>query len=230
MATNATKTKEPEVKSKEVAITPPAFQWADVVIEGTAPYVQHKFSAKARKAIREKQEKGSQAKKGAKREPKDFKAMYEGAQYHMEDGANGIPAPAFRNAMISACRLVDQKMTIAKMAIFIEPDGFDKEDGTPLVRFTRGEPEYLESYVRLQSGVVDLCARPKWNPGWRAKVRVRFDSDRFSASDVLNLLARAGQQVGIGEGRPDSKESCGMGWGLFKPLGELELSDMERKS
>lgn len=218
--------KEKNVKadggSKDLMISPPNFQWADIHIEGTAPYVQHKFSEKARKAIKEKQEAGSQAKKGKKREPKDFKAMYEGAQYHMEDGSNGIPASAFRNAMVSACRLVDQKMTIAKMAIFVEADGFDT-DGTALVKFTRGKPEYLESYVRLASGVVDLCARPKWNPGWRAKVRIRFDADRFSASDVMNLLARAGQQVGVGEGRPDSKESCGMGWGLFRPLGEMEV-------
>jgi hypothetical protein len=28
-------------------------------------------------------------------------------------------------------------------------------------------------------------------------------------------MARVGLQVGIGEGRPDSKNSAGMGWGLF---------------
>jgi len=33
---------------------------------------------------------------------------------------------------------------------------------------------------------------------------------------LTNLLARAGLQVGIGEGRPDSKNSAGMGWGLFQ--------------
>lgn len=222
-----TKSKATEIeagsKAKDIAISPPNFQTAIVHIEGTAPYVQHKFSVKARNQIKAKQEKGSQAKKGQKREPKDFMAMYEGAQYHMEDGENGIPAPAFRNAMISACRLVDQKMTIAKMALFVEPDGFDKEDGTPLVKFTKGKPEYMESYVRIP-GSVDVCARPKWDAGWRATLRIRFDADRFSASDVLNLLARAGQQVGIGEGRPDSKMSCGMGWGLFRPLGEMEVN------
>jgi len=33
------------------------------------------------------------------------------------------------------------------------------------------------------------------------------------------LLARVGMQVGIGEGRPDSKNSAGMGWGLFEVVG-----------
>jgi len=32
----------------------------------------------------------------------------------------------------------------------------------------------------------------------------------------MNLLHRAGLQVGIMEGRPDSKDSCGCGWGTFK--------------
>ena len=52
--------------------------------------------------------------------------------------------------------------------------------------------------------------------GWEADVRIRYDGDQFTASDVVNLLARAGLQVGIGEGRPDSKKSTGMGWGLFE--------------
>jgi hypothetical protein len=40
--------------------------------------------------------------------------------------------------------------------------------------------------------------------------------DQFTPEDVANLMARVGMQVGIGEGRPDSKNSAGMGWGLFK--------------
>jgi hypothetical protein len=50
---------------------------------------------------------------------------------------------------------------------------------------------------------------------WHAFVRVRHDSDMFSAADITNLMVRVGMQVGIGEGRPDSKNSAGMGWGTF---------------
>jgi hypothetical protein len=32
-----------------------------------------------------------------------------------------------------------------------------------------------------------------------------------------------GRQVGIGEGRPDSRNSCGMGWGLFEIVNRKEL-------
>jgi hypothetical protein len=45
---------------------------------------------------------------------------------------------------------------------------------------------------------------------------VTFDEDQFSVKDVSNLLARAGYQVGVGEGRPNSKASYGQGWGLFR--------------
>jgi hypothetical protein len=34
--------------------------------------------------------------------------------------------------------------------------------------------------------------------------------------DIVNLLARMGEQVGIGEGRADSRNSAGLGFGAFK--------------
>jgi hypothetical protein len=56
---------------------------------------------------------------------------------------------------------------------------------------------------------------------WKMTVRVRYDADMFSHNDIINLMMRVGQQVGIGEGRPDSKNSAGMGWGLFDIQGEV---------
>lgn len=203
-----------EPSAERVSISPPKFKRASFRIVGEAPLVVHNFSAKARAAIRETQEAGSQSRKGKKREPKDFKAAYEAAKHVSTDGWCGFPAAAFRNAMISACRMVGYKMTHAKLSVFVEPDGFEA-DGTPLVKITKGKPEYHESAVRNETGVVDLRARAMWQSGWEMNVRVRYDGDQFSVTDVANLLLRAGQQVGIGEGRPDSRRSSGMGWGVF---------------
>ena len=86
----------------------------------------------------------------------------------------------------------------------------------PLVKITKGEPEYIEHYARNETGVIDLRARALFKAGWEAEVKIRFDADQFTSKDVANLLARVGLQVGVGEGRPDSKKSCGMGWGLFE--------------
>lgn len=201
---------------KRLTITAPKIKTASFRIIGTAPYVQHKFSAKMRQQMREKQEAGSTGNKGKRREPKDFQAAYEGAMYKDAEGRNGIPAPCFRNAMISACRLAGFKMTHAKLSVFVCADSFDADSGTPLVRFAKGEPEYTEMPVRNQTGVADIRARPMWREGWEIIVRVQYDADQFVEEDVANLLMRAGLQVGLGEGRPDSKRSAGMGWGTFR--------------
>lgn len=204
---------------ESVTIKPPNFQTAVFHITGTAPYVQHKFSAKAREQMRATQEAGSTARSKRAKAAKDFNAAYEGAMYRSGDGWTGIPAPSFRNGMISACRTVGFKMTLAKLSVFIDADGFDVDDGTPLVRISKGEPRYHESLVRLPTGVADIRARPMWEPGWEAEIRITFDGDQFTLSDVSNLLMRVGMQVGIGEGRPDSKNSAGMGWGTFRVEG-----------
>ena len=206
---------EPISVATQVTITAPKLQTIDFTIVGVAPYMQAKFSEKAKHAMTSKMLAGSTAKKGAKREPRDFDADFIGAQHISSEGWNGIPAAAFRNACIDACRMVNFQMTRAKMSIFVEPDGFDATDATPLVRLIADPPERTEMATRNATGVVDIRVRPLWRK-WSAKVRMTFDADQFTATDVANLLARAGLQVGVGEGRPYSKSSAGMGFGLFR--------------
>jgi len=209
-----TKEKSKTNKTEQVVIAAPNFGYADFSIVGMAPYVQLKFAEKTKDELRRKHELGSQSRKGAKKEARDFDEDYRQAFHVSDEGWHGIPASAFRKAMISACRTVGFQMTKAKLSIFVEPDGFDRNEGTPLIRI-EGEPEMKIDNVKNQTGVVDLRVRAMWRE-WSAMVRVRFDADFFSITDVSNLLARAGLQVGIGEGRPDSKNSAGMDWGLFK--------------
>lgn len=212
----ATAKVKPGEKTRAVIIQPPKFEVATVRIRGTSPYVQHAFSEKAINTMIETQQLGQQAKKGRKRDPKDFKVVYEGAMHKSRQGWCGIPAPAFRNAMISACRTVGFKMTLAKLSLFVEADGFDAKDGSPLVRISKGEPHEHYASARNDNGSTDIRCRPMWDEGWEANVRIRWDAEQFSATDVMNLLARVGMQVGIGEGRPDSRNSAGLGWGLFE--------------
>jgi hypothetical protein len=145
--------------------------------------------------------------------------------YLAKDGTHGIPAPAFRNAIISACRLVGFKMTMAKMSVFVVADMLDAESGTPLVRI-EGSPEKYVSAVRNFTGVMDLRSRAMWRD-WSCTLRVQYDADQFSIQDVTNLLRRVGTQVGIGEGRNDSRASCGMGYGCFTvDESSIECEDM----
>ena len=126
--------KTASTKSTQITIPPPNLQVVEFVIEGDAPYVQNKFSEKARNEMMETQKAGSTAKKGKKRAPKDFTDCYEQATHVSDEGWYGIPAPSFRNACISACRICGFQMTKAKLSIFAEQDGFDKDDGTPLIK------------------------------------------------------------------------------------------------
>lgn len=199
-----------------LSITAPRFAWAKLKIRGTTPYCQNAFGAKARQKMIADQEAGSAGKSRKKKEAKDFDACYEEALHKSTDGWYGIPAPGFRNAMISACRAAGVVMTRAKLAVYVEPDGFDVASNDPLVKITKGKPSRQDAAVRNASGVIDIRPRPVWQPGWEAMVRVRYDEDMLTNVDVANLMMRAGMQVGIGEGRPDSKQSCGIGWGLFE--------------
>ena len=210
MAKNTTNTIQ-----SDVIIPAPKLGTGAFTIVGTAPYVQCAFPAKAREMMKAKQMAGSQAKKGAKRDAKDFDLCYQQAQHVSREGWNGIPASGFRAGLISACRLVDFKMTRAKLSLFVVADGFDNLDGTPLVKITKGKPHYVEHAVRNATGVADIRARPMWDEGWEAVLRLTWDADQFSTQDVANLLMRVGLQVGVGEGRPDSPNSAGMGWGTF---------------
>ena len=205
-----------QAKVETVVISPPNMQYATLHIEGIAPYVQHKFSQKAQAAMEETQRAGTQARSRKKREARDFEAGYQAAQHIADEGWRGIPAPAFRNAMIDACRLTGFVMTKAKLSVFVEADGIDATDGTPLVKII-GNPEIYKGWGRNANGTADLRWRPMWKT-WQAFVPLRWDADQFSAADVFNLMARAGLQVGIGEGRPSSPNSFGLGWGLFKVL------------
>lgn len=203
-------------KAEEKFIIPaPDLRIVELHIRGVAPYLQHAFPEKARKEMHEKHEAGSLARsKRGNREARDFQAEYEGAKHVSTEGWCGIPAAAFRAGMISACRLINFKMTLAKLSIFVMADGFDHVDSQPLVRLY-GEPTYHESWVRNAKGVIDLRARPLWKQ-WGAVLRVQYDAGQFSAQDVSHLLMRVGLQVGVGDGRPDSKMSAGMGFGIFE--------------
>jgi len=201
-------------KDEGIAVVHPAnIVRAIVRINGTAPFVQHRFWKKA-----EMMEGMATAKADKKtknqRQIRDYDAEFLAAQHRSTDGWPGIPCPAFRSAMIGACRTVGLVMTTSKMAVFVIADGFDVEDGTPLVRIIGGEPERLDAAVRNANGSVDIRVRPMWR-AWSADVTIEFDADMISPESVINLLDRAGRQVGVGEGRPFSKNSVGQGWGTF---------------
>ncbi len=202
-----------------LTIAPPNFQTAVFQIKGIAPLVIHRFSAKVKQQMKDKMEIGSAGKNKKNREARKTDDLFEESRYRSKDGWDGFNAAAVRKAMISACRLVNFKMTLAKLSIFVEADGWDKDEPQiPLIRIF-GKPVKQEDMARVETGQPYVTVRAAYHD-WKANVKIRWDADQFQIIDVTNLLSRVGLQVGLGEGRPDSTNSAGMGWGLFLLEGE----------
>ena len=208
-----------EPAREHVSISAPNMRIAAFTIKGTAPLVVHRFSKKTKDQIIATMKLGSTAKKGRKKEGLNPEEAYNQARYISNEGWDGFNAASLRCALISACRLVGFKMTIGKLSLFVIEDGRDKQEPEYALIKINGTPRMLESMGRLDNGSVCPIHRPIYDE-WTAKLRIRFDADQFSVKDVANLLQRVGTQVGLGEGRPDSKNSCGMGWGTFEIINE----------
>lgn len=207
---------EAKKRAKEkhtIVIKPADIRLLEIPIIGAAPYVQHKFSAKAKAEMIAIHEGGSTAKK-PKRTKRDFDAEWAEATHVSTEGWFGIPSMSFRAAAIRACKLRGFEMVTAKCCIFIVADGYDNE-GSPLTRIY-GKRDKIMSYVRNSGKTTDLRQRPIWHE-WEATVTVEYDYDMFRPDDIVNLVHCAGRQVGIGEGRALSPSSLtGMGWGFYR--------------
>jgi hypothetical protein len=211
-----TDTEKTVSRSSKVVITRPKFESAIFYIKGNAPLVVHRFSVKTRNELKQKMLEGKSAGSKKNREPKDPEEIYNAGRYISSNGGwDGFNAAGLRKAMISACKLVDFKMTLAKCSIFVVQDGWDaKEPQIPLVRILDCESIMQEDIAKTSTGEPYVCFRPAYH-GWGAKVHIRWDNDQFKLVDIGNLLVRVGIQVGLCEGRPDSKKGPGMGWGTF---------------
>lgn len=219
-------------KKEEIRISPLRQAVLTVPIVGETPLKVLRFSKKKQDEVEAKHRAGDQAKTKKKKGPKDFEEDYEQAKYVCTQQVGGkqvkwlgLNATGIRNGCIKTCGVAGFVMTKAKMSIFCIADGIDDLDhSTPLVRI-EGEPVMVIDPVRNDSGVIDLRSRVAF-PEWRINVRIRFDEDQFSPSDILNLLIRVGQQNGLGEGRPNGRDGNGTGNGLFRVA--VEEASLER--
>lgn len=205
-------------KTAKLTISEPNFQSVKFKIRGTAPLMVHHFGEKARKQIIQKQT--AENKVIGKRPPKDYKAEFENARYRASSGGwDGFYAGSIRNAMIAAARYVDGlQMTKSKGLFFVQADGNDRTDGTPLVRIRGCKAIHDTRPARNDDGGADIRNRPRFD-NWYADIIIDFDADAMTAQDIANLLHRAGTQVGICDGRPGSPNSNGMGFGTFRVEG-----------
>lgn len=174
----------------------PKFMRVRVRARGDSTFLSHRFGEAARAAIRDKQAKV--AKKGGrpKREPeRDFHESI----YWVDEGKTrcGIPAAAFKKAMVRAANDAGMKMTDARRWFFVR----GCEDNPRLVAIEDAAPALREDTVTVGMGT-DLRYRAEFS-AWAATVEVEFDDTLISAEQLVNLLNRAGFSVGVGDWRPE---------------------------
>jgi hypothetical protein len=176
-----------------------------VPIIGTSPLIPHKWSEKSLRMMRDKQQGGAVR---DRREAKIAEAEAEGCQYYLSDGTPGMPATAFKAAIIGACRLFQGlTMVIAKQAIFVVGEGVDQ-----LVRI-EGERTLREDTPRNATGVADLRYRYAYYP-WRASLLVRYLPSVIDPGSIGTLVDAAGNG-GVGDWRPSAPKSATGTFGCF---------------
>jgi hypothetical protein len=178
----------------------------EVDIIGVSPLIPHKWSEKAKRLMREAQS-GTAVK--AKREPKSAAEEGEAALYRLPDGTPGMPATAFKAAVIGAVRMF-QGITLVqtKSALFVLGEGPEQ-----LVRI-EGEMELREDMPRNANGNADLRYRYAFWP-WRATLQVQYLATLIDESSAVALVDAAGDG-GVGDWRPSAPKSHTGMFGRFR--------------
>lgn len=200
----------------EITIQKIGRSMAVIEIEGTAPLIVNRFSAKARQLMLDKQ-----MGKTNIREHKDPEACYEGSLYRLPGDRFGFPATAFKGAIVDAARYFKSSkltMTALKQMIFIRGEGSDM-----LVPID-GIPKMREDPVRNATGVADIRFRGEFWP-WRVTLEIVYVRHMMNVESVVALVDAAGMG-GVGEWRPASKESKTGMYGTFQVVGDQDVKEV----
>lgn len=188
-------------------------QSVDLTLRGRngSPLVVHSFSEKAKKEIRDKQQKKAVKAK----EQRDPNAEFLAARYVDDKGRECAPITAIKKSIISAASAFDDITKVGlRQAVFVDSIAvpgaafvpIETHDGRPAVG------EMREDAVTIGMNTRGLTYRPEYRE-WQLRVRVEFNPRLVSREQMLALVDQAGWGVGICEGRPE--RSSALGWGRF---------------
>jgi len=183
-----------------------------LTLRGVSPLIMHKWSAKAKTEMRDKQMQAAKQKKGAKVPVDDFiESMYwlEGEPIKtpmnqdlpdiLAAGRYGFPTIAFKASAVDACTQISGiAKTEARGAFHIYGE---------LVEIV-GKPVMREDMVRIGMGTADLRYRGEFRD-WSATITITYNANMLSPAQIANLFQVAGFAVGVGEWRPSKDGSNG---------------------
>jgi hypothetical protein len=191
----------PTTDAAEIQIDRIEAETIRVPILGTSPLIVHRFSEKAKRQMLD----AMQGRKSPKAS-KDPAAEYEASRYRLEDGSDGFPVLAFKDATVGGARFYHGvTMTALKQFMFFRGEVGD--DGRALARL-EGEPEMREDVVRVGRGGTDLRYRGQFRE-WRTELLVTYVTSALTRGSVLSLIDAGGMGVGVGEWRPEKNGDFG---------------------
>lgn len=191
--------------SQAITLTPLQIARVEIPVEGVTPLIMHRWSEKSKREMLEKQTKKTTVKRAAK----DPEAEYEAARYIFDDKHDGVPAVAFKAAIVGAARQFEGLTLVQlKSSLFVEGEGVDQ-----LIQID-GKPVMREDTVRVGMGTADLRYRPIYTP-WSAILHVRYVASAITLESVYALVDAAGLG-GVGEWRPSAPKSLTGSYGQFR--------------
>lgn len=204
-------------KPVKLVIPELSVQVLQVTIRGITPLVIRAWDQKTMQQLGDKQ-KGVKTPRGRKAE--DPNETFNNARYISTDGWDGIPASAFKAALVDAVSCLDLpktefSMTLAKKTFFIASEGVCRVSGRDLVRIHGKKPEVYSLMQPTSGGGPYMSYRPMYRD-WECTLRIQYNGARIDGQGVLNLVANAGHFVGVGEHRPSAKESKTGTFGRFE--------------
>src|SRR5258706_3846408 len=203
----------PTNTKKQIVVPPIRKGTLLLTVLGDSPLIVHAWGQKSIKQMLSKQLKEAKS----AREAKDPTSDFEESLYRLEGGGYGFPSVAFKTSAVTACTSVEGVTKIAaRQAFHIIGEPIQIKtifDGRlmrkNLVRIHGSEPEMREDPVKIGMGVADLRYRGQFWP-WYAELKVSFNQNVLSESQIINIINVSGFGVGVGEWRPERDREYGM--------------------
>jgi len=179
-----------------------------VTIQGTAPFLFHRWSVEA---VAEK----AKAAKGSKAKKQDDVESY---VYRRGDGNLAIPGEYLRQAMIHAAKFKQDPRSPRKSAMDLFKGGLVSL--SDLCSLGTREWDYLDQRrVTVQRNSVTRT-RPAMRSGWRIEIDLQCLLPEYISPDLAHEVATmAGRLIGLGDFRPTYGRFQIVQWGVT-PCGQ----------
>lgn len=187
----------------EITIEPIKVKTLIVSLKGNTPLLMDRFPESAQEQILAKQ---TGLAKGNKKKTRDTAQEIKDAIHITSKGKIGYPVHGFKAGMVECTSFVGDKFFSKKLvsgAVKI----LNAEDGLiPL--------KYKKQDVLKHNIAHNIKFTPQFH-GWSCELKIQYDSNNISASDIVTLLNYAGFYYGIGAWRPKCRDGGSGEYGTY---------------